>query len=52
MTVLSLDQFALRRELRALDGFDRRWFQLMAAATATALSEGRASTITTNARRF
>jgi hypothetical protein len=49
MTVLSLDQFALRRELRGLDGFDRRWFQLMAAATATALSEGRASTITTNA---
>jgi hypothetical protein len=43
---LSLDQFGLRRELRGLAAFDREWFQQM--ATATALSEGRASTITSN----
>jgi hypothetical protein len=43
---LSLDQ---RRELRGLDLFEREWFQLVAAATATALSEGRTSTISTSA---
>jgi hypothetical protein len=47
MTTLSLDH-ALRRELRDLDPFDREWFELMATATAKALSEGRASTITSN----
>jgi hypothetical protein len=48
MTVLSLDQSALRRELRALDAFDRQWFELMATATATALSEGRTSVVSSN----
>jgi hypothetical protein len=39
---------AFRRELRELNGFDRDWFRLMATATATTLSEGRASVVTTN----
>jgi phytoene/squalene synthetase len=43
------DQFvALRRELRELDPFDRDRFRIMAAATAKDLSEGRASTATSN----
>jgi hypothetical protein len=49
MTVPSLDQFKLRRELRELDDDHRDWFRLWAMATASALSEGLASTITTNA---
>jgi hypothetical protein len=38
----------LRRELRELDDDHREFFHLMAKATAKALREGRASTITTN----
>jgi hypothetical protein len=45
---LSLDQFKLRRELRELDPMEQDWFRLMATATAAALREGRASTITSN----
>jgi hypothetical protein len=48
MTVPSLDQFAWRRELRELDDDRRDFLRLMATATVRALSEGRASTITTN----
>lgn len=48
MTVLSLDQNTLRRELRELTPEEREWFRLMATATASALSEGRTSTVTSN----
>ena len=48
MTVPSLDQFALRRELRALTPDEADWFRLMAAAAAAALREGRASTVASN----
>jgi hypothetical protein len=48
MTALSLDHFALRRELRELTPEHREWFHTMATVTVKALSEGRETTITSN----
>jgi hypothetical protein len=48
MTALSLDHFALRRELRELTPEHREWFHTMATATVKAFSEGRASIVTSN----
>jgi hypothetical protein len=48
MTVPSLDQSALQRELRELDDDRRDWFRLVATATAEALADGRSCVVTTN----
>ena len=48
MTVPLLDQNTLRRELRELNDDERQWFEIVARATAAALSEGRSATLSSN----